>query len=334
MSIGTPGFKRRLTARICLALALMSGGAAGGWWLRGRIGGEPQRTQVAVAVNRPVLAIGEDSEVAETTPNVIGLSLDQATAVFLDAGYPAEAILESSTPAGGQAGLVVGQIPEPRSAPTGRVVLYVSQTTSTPNLVGLSLEEARERLREFGARVVVARDYDPNVPEGQVVASSPRQGTTLPEEVELTISEAPSAVFLRSLRAAESDDCRTNRVTIGDNTRDESYTCEASADGAFMTFTVTPGIARLTAELAQGDRNTDDVPITAIVLADGEIVQEIRVDKGSTIELDASVLGSRSATIRFVHQSTGSISARMLVGNPTLVGSREAVDAVVASTGR
>ena len=329
-----PGAKLRLAALIFLALTLVLSGAAGGWWLNDRTRGTDDRTQVAVAINRPYVAIGHDDKIAEIVPNVIGLSADQATAVFLDAGYPAETILQSLTPAGGPPNLVVGQTPRPRAASTGRVVLHVSQTTTTPDLVGLSLDDAKERLRDLGARAVVARDYDPNVPEGQVLSTSPAQGMTLPQEVELVVSEAPSAVFLRSLRATESDNCRAREVTIEDNTFDESYNCDASSEEAFITFTVNPGIARLRAELAQSIHNSDNVPITAIVSADGENVHEVRIDKGNPIELDANVLGATSVTIQFIQQSSGSVTAQVLVANPTLIGSREAVDAVVASTGR
>ena len=290
---------------------------------------------MAVAVERPLVAIGEVDEISESTPNVIGLTLDQAVEVFLDAGYEADSIVESAVPAGGTAGLVVGQEPKPRIQSTGRVVLHISESTTTPDLVGLTTEEAKEGLRAFGTRAVVESDYDPTVSEGQVLATEPTAGAHLPDEVTLTVSEAPSAVFLRSLRAGESEECRTDSVSINDQTWEESYVCQASTDGAYLTFAVNADIARITAHLAQSVRNTDDIPITAQVLADGQVVEEIVLQKGTAAKFDANVLGSSSVTIRFTRpELEGSVSARVLVGNPTFVGSRPAVDTLEETTGR
>ncbi len=332
---------RSLRRRVAPAVALLAVGTAGGWWLRGALDkpAAPEAAQVSVAVNRPVVASGDATTEATSTPNVLGLTVDQAQQVLLDAGYAPDGIIVSRVAAGGDEGLVLAQEPRPGADVSGQLTVFVSEATTVPPLVGMGLDDARDVLAELGVRATVERVYEAAAAEGAVLAVEPAEGTTLPAEVTLVVSEAPSAVFLTDLSSTDSDSCSRGSVTVDVETFPFSLTCtvpetDAQGSSANVEYAINSGIAAFEATVGH-QSSSDVVDATVMVLIDGEVVHEVVVGAGQPQFISVPTLGAETVEIRWTRPAFEErLRVRTFIGDAKFIGSREAVDALVAATGR
>ncbi len=336
MTKPAPSQRRLVAAKAGIVVGLLAAGAAAGWSLRGITtdNEEPQQS-VAVVIDRPVVDAAKAADVNSTTPNVIGLDEPQAIQVFLDAGYPLDAVRTQAVAAGGESDIVVAQEPSPGSPPDGLITLFVSQQTTTPDLAGLTLDQARTRLNELGVRSLLDRIYDPLIPEGQVVASTPSPGEPLPAEVTLTISEAPSGVYLNDLRPIEDSDCRSRPTALGANDYDAGITCSMSRDTQILIHSLNGEIARFRADVGLTLDADTDIPVTLQVIGDGQVLDERFITTNEPTTIDVSLLGVAQLELRMTRPETEErVSWSFAFGNPTLLGSSAAIDALVTATGR
>jgi serine/threonine-protein kinase len=113
-------------------------------------------------------------------PEVLGLSVDEATQTFEGAGFLVKPVdVENDA----EVGTVVDQSPAGGElvAPGSEVTILVSAgvtVTLIPNVVGLSQEEATQTLNDAGYEVQSKGTFDDQVAEGVVINQSPEGGTT------------------------------------------------------------------------------------------------------------------------------------------------------------
>jgi serine/threonine-protein kinase len=141
----------------------------------------------------PAHLVTSDSKV----PNVVGQPYDAAAAQLQKLGFKTQKGEERFT-AGAAAGQVLGQNPLPDAVmPAGtRVVLDVSQgqrSTTVPQLVGMTRQQAELALQNAGLESGDVTDRESPSPRGQVLSSSPGAGqkTPLPSEISFVVSSGP-----------------------------------------------------------------------------------------------------------------------------------------------
>jgi eukaryotic-like serine/threonine-protein kinase len=116
-----------------------------------------------------------------TVPNVIGRKSAPATRILKDKGFDVNTrFVKNKAPFD----TVTEQDPTPGSkAKKGStVILTVSSgpgVVKVPPVAGLSVTQARKRLKEAGFRVSVRERYSDSVPDGAVIGTSPDTGTDL-----------------------------------------------------------------------------------------------------------------------------------------------------------
>ncbi len=135
-----------------------------------------------------------------------------------------------------EAGIIVKQNPSGniRVKENAEIVLTVNnggQTVNVPNVVGLTEDDAKQRLREYGLTAEVTSIMDDQTAEGYVKECEPAEGAEVQEgsTVRLFVSRGPStdevevpSVIDKSLDAARADIIAAG-LTIGDITyRDDS----------------------------------------------------------------------------------------------------------------
>jgi serine/threonine-protein kinase len=132
-------------------------------------------------------------------PNVVGRDVDEARDILEEAGFevdteprnsprPEDQVLEQDPEAGG------------RAEEGSTVVLAISagrRQTTVPELVGLTLEDAREELR--GARLAVGEtrpEVSEEVPEDEVISQDPPAGERVDRgsDVDLVVSGGPETI--------------------------------------------------------------------------------------------------------------------------------------------
>lgn len=272
-----------------VAAGLLALGAVVGWWVRGWLDGSP--AEVAVRVDRPIVQSAPLAK-ASTMPNVIGLSEEEARRVLADASVAAERIEIAEVARAGRSGRVVSQQPGAGEELAGRVRLGVAGPAEVPDLVGEPLEAARDSLEKLGARVVVERQYEAGVAEGQVLAVEPAAGERLPDEVTLMVAAAPSSVFLTAVEPVV-DDCYDDEVSVDGQPVSNALVCEETFDGdpRAMEYALNREVSRLRAVLGQSDRAATGRTARFRFLADGDEVARYDVAFGERRQVEVQLEG-------------------------------------------
>ncbi len=180
----------------------------------GKVSGLSPTAGTPVAYGTTInLFVSSGSQPPVATPNVVGLTLADATAQLNAAGLQLgfvskqtnntveegrvisqNPLMTALVPAGWKISLVVslGPVPEDPGA---------RPQTQVPNVIGLTLAAATAKLIDAGLRVgLVSNERSQEVPAGQVIRQNPPPDTTLPVSgrVNLVVSFGPNAYTLLS----------------------------------------------------------------------------------------------------------------------------------------
>jgi eukaryotic-like serine/threonine-protein kinase len=196
---------------------------AGVWlWVAATVG------VLAVLVALIVVALnafggdGADTDTAQVeVPELVGLSLEDATAAIDEAGLDLGQVEQRELPDDPESediepGTVLEQDPEPgeeldEGSEVDLVIAAGLDAIPVPSVVGLTEEEAREVLAEAGFELVDVEPVpDDEAEEGTVVEQVPEAGDEWPpdEAVLLSISEGPETVQVPNLRGQAPADAQ------------------------------------------------------------------------------------------------------------------------------
>ena len=186
----------RIAIALLLLLALATGAAWASWWY-----GEGRWT---------------------TTPAVLGLDQEAATAKLTEAGLVAavgDPVFSETVPAG----KVFATDPEPtqRIREGGTVTLTLSkgpERFEVPNVVGKTQAQAEAALSSAGLAVgEVSKEYSDTVKAGDVIRSNPKAGASLRAEtaVRLAVSKGPQPVTMPNVVGQESTAAQATLLGLG-----------------------------------------------------------------------------------------------------------------------
>lgn len=328
-----------LTARragwALLVAGLLGAGCTGGWVLRGWLAEPALRVETPV-IDRPIV-VADAPDVEEGAPNVLGLSESDARQVFANLGIGGDDLGVEQVPAAGQAGLVVGQRPEPGAELDGSATLLVSVAATVPEVVGAQEADARAWLAGLGARVVVERVFHDTAAEGTVLAVEPAAGQPLVDTATLQIAGAPSSVFLAELEPVESacgtvDEAAVNGSPVGPSLQCQPYADEPTA----AEYVLNRRVSYLEASVGIDDRTSAPTAALVRVLVDGAPVFEERIEFGAATPLRIAVTGALRLRIEVgpADPSGECCPERpdVIVGDARLVGGPDAIEALIAES--
>ncbi len=162
-----------------------------------------QTSNVPIAMRPVASAEGEGEEPTRTTPNLVGLTREQAVAALADAGLTLGAVNEEYhvTIA---IGAVISQSPEAGAhvPPGTAVTITISlgpppiESVAVPNLSGMTQSEAVAALDAVGLLLgAVAEAYHPTIPAGIIISQSPLFGAQVPpgSAVSISVSLGPES---------------------------------------------------------------------------------------------------------------------------------------------
>ena len=326
------GLRYRVAGVLVVVLGIATLGAWGGWKLRdSRAEPVPAPVEVNVEVSRPVLVLDQAVQRAATMPNIVGLSRDQAQQVLIDAGLDVEAIDEVGAPYAGAADQVIGQQP-PAGAPVGDVVvLTVSQATAVPEMIGATIDDARDVLVPLGVRVTVASTYVAGQPEGVVLASAPAAGEPLGTELTLTVAEAASSVFLGDLRAVDTS-CSRTEIIINTGRHENSLVCSPSYDDVeSVEFVLNRRVEVFEATIGLADRSATTVPVVFRVFVNDVLAFEVAMAYGSTKEISVPMTDALRLRLDIVRGGAfeACCDTEAGWGSARVAGAQSAIDALI-----
>ncbi len=165
----------------------------------------------------PATIIPTDTKV----PAVIGLTEDNAERLIVAAGFR-PATREKTYHASAAKGTVVRQSPAPKSLePKGAVVtldLSLGQREEeVPTIVGMTFAQAELALDNAGLDVGQRSEIGNDAPRGQVLASDPPAGTSVPvpTAVNLTVSTGPATMEMPDVTGQTASQARSLLEQLG-----------------------------------------------------------------------------------------------------------------------
>jgi serine/threonine-protein kinase len=193
-----PGKKSRAWVWILVALALVAAGLLGAW------------------------ALGYFDEARVTVPSVVGLTEEEAAVELEDAGLTVGEVAGEASDTVPE-GSVISQDPRAgasveASASVDLVVSAGKETTSVPELVGLTEEEALAAIRASGLTLeTIQREYSSDVEEGLVISQQPETGTTveLGSSVTITVSRGTELVRVPDVVGKSSSEASAEIQGVG-----------------------------------------------------------------------------------------------------------------------
>ena len=328
-----------LTARragwTLLIVGLLSAGGTGGWVLRGRLT-EPDLRVEASVIDRPIVVAEAPNDPGET-PNVLGLTESDARQVFVNLGISGDDLQVEQVPAAGQAGIVVGQQPEPGAVLDGTATLLVSVAATVPEVVGLPEAEVRDTLASLGARVTVERVFHDTEAEGTVLAVEPAVGQPLVDTATLQVVGAPSSVFLAELDPVESGCGTVEEATINVSAVGPSLECQPYGDEPRTAeYLLNRRVAYFEATAGIDDRTAAPSPSIVRVVVDGAVAAEERIEFGATTPLRVPAAGGLRLRIEVAPADPTDECCPdrpdVILGDARLVGGPDAIDALIAES--
>jgi beta-lactam-binding protein with PASTA domain len=176
-----------------------------------------------------------------SAPSVVGLTAREAAGALRDAGLTARIrTVRASDPAG----TVVAQTPPPGTQvePGTSVEVRVAKPSppvrvAVPGVVGSTLVEARQQLRDAGLRSTVERVPSPE-PAGSVVGQSPAAGARVSKDqaVALRVSSGPDEIAVPDVTGLDEEAARAELQAAGFRvTVVTEPTTDASQDGLVVS---------------------------------------------------------------------------------------------------
>jgi hypothetical protein len=272
-------------------------------------------------------------------PSLSGLDQDAALSALASVGVRPTDVETSLQPAATASGLVVGQTPRAGTSfeSGSKVQLRVSSPANMPALVGTDQTAAQKALQELGAEVQVHSVFAAGRKPGIVLSTSPAPGAPLRDRAVLSVAQAPSSVFLSTLRPIDQS-CETpDSASINGQAFENNLVCGASKDSPrIVEFTLNRRVATLSLQVGQLDRGPTGFVMRLRVLADGRQLSSTTVRYGSSSRVAVSVQGKLRLTfvIETLSEPAECCSTPELVmGGARLIGAPAAIDALVRETG-
>ena len=312
--------------------SLLGIGASGGWWLRDVYSPTPEVTEFNAVIDRPIIVQQDAGRGDGRMPDIVGLDVEQATRVLVDAGLLPEQIEVVDRPSARAEGEIVGQDPAPGVDGLSVVTLWRSTSAAMPNLVGQGIDEARVELQDLGARVTVTRRYEPNVAPDRVVSTQPGRGENVPQSVALVVSEPGASVFLQQLRADESSDCFFSDVTIGATPFSNGVYCDPDRDDiAYLEYVTGPDVAQLSGTIGRPLSSDQGVSTVASILVDGVVVSKFDIAGSAAEDVTIDVRGGSRVRIEVERTSARDERGDVFVafGDFRFTGSSTAIETVL-----
>lgn len=269
-------------------------------------------------------------------PTVTGEDLASATASLEALGLVVES---RSQPVAGPVDVVLEQDPAggEEIAAGGTVVLSVSEAVPTPDLVGMSRDQAEATLGDLEVNVDVERRYVPDSEIDQVIEQSVPASEPLPEDVTLTVAQGPATLFLEQLNPVDSNGFYGEEAIELDGkvyphslvTRSMRDVWNAASSDA--EFNLSRDFSRLQALLGYGDTGSADGVIRIEIFGDGQTLASEDVALGTTVPIDVEVTGVLRLKVIaswLSGESTGNaaLGDARLLGDPDVIAEYESED--------
>lgn len=311
----------RVTPTIVIAAAVlfMSAGFVGGWAANDRI--QASRFEPGPSVIE--IPVGADMD--GVMPDVRGLGQADARQVIVDVGFDPQSIEVTSMPWAGDPDIVVSQDPVVGERVTGGISLTVSEAARVPEVVGERYLEAIDAIRALGAEPEVVEAFDFQVPTGSVLSVEPAAGELLPSTVQLTVAQPGSSLYLKNLKAV-SGSCSSIEAQLDGQAYKQSLSCGSGTvkSPRIAVWLLNRQVQVISGVIGINDKDDPDQEVEVNVWGDGELLETYTASYAHPVEVSIPVSG----VLRLEVETTSQKSAKVVLGDWTLKGTTESIDAL------
>lgn len=166
------------------------------------------------------------------------------------------------------------------------------EATTMPDVVGMTLSQARSQLR--GLRVNVIEEFDESARDNEVLAQSVAAAAAMPDSVDLTVAKQPVTIYLDALPAlhvsSASYGFRTGTAQVDGKSHARSLVASGWGSSAGNGWNLSRGFRELQATLGRSDDATDTTTEVQVeVFLDRRVVYSEVVRFGEPVELSVDV---------------------------------------------
>lgn len=188
----------------------------------------------------------------------------------------------------------------------------VTSISTMPDLVGLKLGEAREKLPE-AMDVEIVEQVDQSTADGTVLSTEPAAGAAVDGKVKLVVARPAVTVYMDELKpSAGGWSSSGDALSVGMAGKQYlhglgSYvdTSSCTRESRFVEYNLSKGFRRMnaTAGIADSSRSTD-LKIQLEVFADGRQITRQAIDFGKVVDLDLDLTNVLRLKIQWIVTSS------------------------------
>lgn len=179
----------------------------------------------------------------------------------------------------------------PSQTPSETAGESVTEAAAMPDVVGMTLSQARSQLR--GVRVNVIEEFDESARDNEVLAQSVAAAATMPAEVDLTVAKQPVTIYLDAMEAlpvSRSDGFYRETAQISGTSYARSLVGGPYGRNKGNGWNLSRGFRELQGTLGRSDDSQDTTTEVQVeVFLDRRVVYSEVVAFGAPLELKVDV---------------------------------------------
>lgn len=250
-------------------------------------------------------------------PGLFGLDEAAVKLVLQDSGLAEAKVVVRKTPAPGEAGLVLEQIPAAGESvePTVQVEIVYSESLPMTDLVGKDATVAIAELEQMGVWVNVKKTITADQDPGKVISSKPAAGTAMPLEVELEVSDPGQSVFVvdTNTKRSVADSCSLSGYgseRAGGKPMEKYVSCRLYDRPLRLALTPGRNAILFSAEAALADDSAVDAA-HVVISGDQKVLKEFDVPRGQIVPITLRIPDVFDLTV----EVTGDKGTELVLGS-------------------
>ncbi len=279
-----------------------------------------------------------DDEEPATMPDLVDMTQEEAEAALADLGVDETKIQIEEQESLEDPGTVVDQVPSSGSKISGTVTLTVAKAVGpVPDFEGQQISDVRDWADAIGITVREEQVLNDELPEGQVIATTPAAGQDATSEIKVQVATKPVVGSLADVEPVTRDDCdyvETGEANVNGDFLQDSLMIKPYGDNVCVVeydFGRDWKSLKFTAGIA--DQSPSNTKVRIEVLGDGKELLNKQVAFAETTDVDLDVTDVLRLRIQVTWLAGDSNSQmRAVLGNLRRIGSPDSVPTTTTTT--
>lgn len=235
-----------------------------------------------------------------------------------------------------------GSSKTPSGDATEKTTTTEKKTTTTPvpaempDLVGLSVDQARAKVSDLGITVKAVNVVSVDKASGTIVSQTPAAGAPFEKTVVINVARPAVKTYLADLKSVEGQSLQAGTATLNATAYTHALSaasCSTYSDNAVTTgFDLSRTYTRLLTKVGVSDDSPSGSSVKFEVLGDGRTLASTTAGLGAPQDIDVDVTGVLRLQIVSTALSSGTGTCTVVWADPQLTSPPPANDSAVTTT--